>query len=129
MTRVRPAFTAALLLSLSLPAAAVAQAQEHVVSVEALDAIVAGHDGTLAAERAELRSFLDRPEVRRIASEAGIDVVTAETAVASLSAGEIRQLSGQLARVDAARSGGDAIVISTTTLIIALLVLIIILVA
>jgi len=128
MTRVRPAFTAAL-LSLALPAAAVAQAQEHVVSVEALDAIVAGHDGTLAAERAELRSFLDRPEVRRIASEAGIDVVTAETAVASLGAGEIRQLSGQLARVDAARSGGDAIVISTTTLIIALLVLIIILVA
>ncbi|MFW6088863.1 MAG: PA2779 family protein [Gemmatimonadota bacterium] len=128
MTRARLALGAAFLL-LSLPAAGLAQAQEHVVSVETLDAIVAAHDGTAETERAELRSFLQRPEVRQIADEAGIDVVTAETAVASLDAAEIRQLSGQLAQVDAALSGGDSIVISTTALIIALLVLIIILVA
>lgn len=128
MKRARLAFAAAFLL-LALPATGVAQAQEHVVSVETLDAIVAEHDEALGTERAELRSFLQRPEVRRIASETGIDVVTAETAVASLGAAEIRQLSGQLAQVDAALSGGDSIVISTTALIIALLVLVVILVA
>lgn len=124
-----PLALAAAFLLLALPATAVAQAQEHVVSVETLDAIVAEHDGVAEAERAELRSFLQRPEVRRIAAETGIDVVRAETAVASLGAAEVRQLSGQLAQVDAALSGGDSIVISTTALIIALLVLLIVLVA
>lgn len=114
---------------LALPAVGFAQAHDHAAPIEALDAIVAEHDGGLEAERAELRSFLQQPEVRRVASEAGIDVVTAEAAVASLDADEIRRLSGPLAQVDAALAGGDRIVITTTALIIGLLVLIIILVS
>lgn len=114
---------------LVLPAAGFAQAQDHAAPVEALDAIVAEHDRALETERTELRTFLEQPEVRRIASEAGIDIVTAETAVASLDADEIRQLSGPLAQVDAALAGGDTVVITTTALIIGLLVLIIILVS
>lgn len=126
----RSSLSALVALSLlALPAAGFAQAQDHAAPVEALDAIIAEHDQALEAERAELRSFLQQPEVRRIASETGIDIVTAETAVASLGAAEIRQLSGQLDQVDAALAGGDSIVISTTAIIVALLVLIIILVA
>ena len=114
---------------LALPATGFAQAQDHAAPVEALDAIVAEYDRALEADRAELRSFLRQPEVRRIAAEAGIDVMTAETAVASLSADEIRQLSGPLAQVDAALAGGDTVVITTTALIVGLLILIIILVS
>lgn len=126
----RSLLSAIVVLSLlALPATGFAQAQDHAAPVEALDAIVAEHDRAIEAERAELRSFLRQPEVRRVASEAGIDVVTAETAVASLSADEIRQLSGPLTQVDAALAGGDTVVISTTAIILALLVLIIILVA
>ena len=122
-------FVATAMLGLALPATAVAQERAHVVSPETLDAIAATHAATLDAERAELRSFLQRPEVREIASDAGIDVMTAQTAVASLSAGEIRQLTGQLAQVDAALAGGDSVVISTTAIILGLLILILILVA
>lgn len=127
----RPSLLSAIgaLSLLALPATGFAQAQDHAAPVEALDAIVAEHDGALEAERAELRSFLQQPEVRRVASEAGIDVMTAETAVASLGADEIRQLSGPLAQVDAALAGGDRVVITTTAIIIGLLVLIIILVS
>jgi hypothetical protein len=114
---------------LALPATGFAQAQDHAAPVEALDAIVAEYDRALEADRAELRSFLRQPEVRRIAAEAGIDVMTAETAVASLGADEIRQLSGPLAQVDAALAGGDTVVITTTALIVGLLILIIILVS
>lgn len=114
---------------LAVPATGFAQAQDHAAPVEALDAIVADHDRAIETERAELRSFLQQPEVQRVASDAGIDLMTAETAVASLDAEEIRQLSGPLAQVDAALAGGDSIVITTTALIVGLLVLIIILVS
>lgn len=106
-----------------------AAAQEHAVSAGTLDAIAIEHAAAVEADRAELRVFLDRPDVRRIAAEAGIDVRTASTAVASLSAEEVADLSGRLAQAEAALSGGDRVVISTTAIIIGLLVLIVILVS
>lgn len=117
------------LLSLALPATGFAQGQEHAASAEMLDEIVVEHAETRDAKRAELRAFIERPEVREIADEAGIDIRTAETAVASLSTEEIDGLSGELAAAKTALAGGDTVVISTTALIIALLVLIVILVA
>lgn len=123
-------FAVAALLWLALPAAGLAQGHEsHVAPPETLDAIAAAHAGTLEAERAELRAFLARPEVREIADDAGLDVVTAETAVASLGPDEIRDLSARVDQLDAALAGGDTVVISTTAIIIALLVVVIILVA
>lgn len=121
--------TAIALACFAAPATGVAQERAHVVSADQLDDIAVAHAGNQAAERAELQAFLDRPEVRQIAADAGIDIMTAETAVAALSADEIRLLSGELARADAALAGGDTLVISTTAIIIALLVVIIILAA
>ncbi len=117
----------ALLAWLAFPMDAVAQ--EHAVSPETLDAIAAEHAAAVDAERAELHAFLDRPEVRRVAADVGIDVKTAATAVASLSAEEVADLSGRLAQAEAALAGGDRIVISTTAIIIGLLVLIVLLVS
>jgi len=115
------------LLFLALPAAG--QAQQHAVSDQTLDAIAMSHTSSVDAERAELRAFLARPEVRDIAEQGGIDIVTAQAAAASLSADEVGRLSGQLTQAEAALTGGGNIVISTTAIIIGLLILIIILVA
>ena len=115
------------LLFLALPTAG--RAQQHAVSAETLDAIATSHAASIDAERAELEAFLARPEVRDIAESSGIDILTAQAAVATLSTSDIGRLSGPLAQADAALAGGDTVVISTTALIIGLLILIIILVA
>ena len=117
------------LLTFALPATGFAQAQEHAASAETLDEIVVEHADSEEAERAELRAFLERPEVREVADEAGIDIRTAENAVASLSSEEIAGLSGEFAAAKADLAGGDTVVISTTAIIIGLLVLILILAA
>lgn len=126
MRRLLP--TAAALLALFVLSAP-GIAQEHAVSPETLDAIAVDHASAAGADRAELRAFLQRPEVRSIADDAGIDVQTAATAVASLSDGDVADLSGRLAQAEAALAGGDRVVISTTAIIIGLLLLILILVA
>jgi hypothetical protein len=125
MRRSLPTFLALALLA--LPTAGLAQ--EHAAPPETLDAIAVSHAAGLEAERAELRAFLERPEVRRVAEESGLEVLTADAAVASLGERELASLAPPLAQAEAALAGGDSIVISTTAIIIALLVLIIILVA
>lgn len=115
------------LLFLALPTAG--RAQQHAASAETLDAIATSHAASIDAERAELEAFLARPEVRDIAESSGIDILTAQAAVATLSTSDIDRLSGPLAQADAALAGGDTVVISTTALIIGLLILIVILVA
>lgn len=120
-------FAVIALLFLALPSAA--QAQQHAASVQTLDALATSHASSLDSGRAELRAFLERPEVRDIAEHGGIDIVTAQAAVASLSPDEVDRLSGQLAQADLALAGGDNVVLSTTAIIVGLLILIIILVA
>jgi len=115
------------LLFLALPTAV--QAQQHAASEQTLDAIAASHAAGVDADRAELRAFLERPQVREIADRSGIDIVTAQAAVAVLSADEVDRLSSRLDQADLALAGGDNVVISTTAIIVALLILIIILVA
>ena len=106
----------------------VAQAQEHTTTQQDLDAMVAAHAEKSNASRAVVEAFLDRPEVARMAADAGIDIRLAEGAVATLSPEDMEQLAVRLDRLDSTLAGGgDAITIQTTTLIIVLLVLILIL--
>jgi len=114
------------LLLVTIPAAATAQ--EHAVSQGDLDALVTAHAESLDADRTALQEWLARPDVARIAATAGIDILRADAAVATLDAEDARQLAVQVAELDASLAGAaDAITIQTTTLIIVLLVLIIIL--
>lgn len=125
MRRTRVAAAIGLFL-LAIPT--VALAQEHTTTQQDLDAMVAAHTDELNANRAVVEAFLARPEVARIAADAGIDVRLAEGAVATLSPEDMEQLAVRLDRLDSTLAGGgDAITIQTTTLIIALLVLILIL--
>ena len=124
MTWTRVAAAIGLLL-LTLPAAA--RAQEHATTLQDLDAMVTAHAEDLDASRSVLAAFLARPEVARIAADAGIDVRQAESAVAVLSAEDVKQLAVRLDRLDGALAGGEAITIEMTTIIIGLLVLIVLL--
>ncbi len=124
MRRTRVA-TAIGVLLLTLPT--VAPAQEHTITEPDLDAMVTAHSEDLDTGRAVLAAFLARPEVTRVVAEAGIDVRRAESAVAVLSAEDLKQLAVRLDRLDGALAGGDTITIEMTTIIIALLVLIVLL--
>lgn len=122
-------FGFALLLLLLLAPPVFAQ-DAHVVAPEEMDGMVAERSQAADADRATLRAFLERPEVRRAGAVAGIDLRKAESAVAVLSEEDARRLADRALELDKALAGGsDVIVISTTTLIIALLILLIILVA
>ena len=107
------------------------QAQgQHAAPQSALDAAIQQHVATADADRDTLRRLLERPEVREIAGQAGLDLKTAQNAVATLQGEQLAGLAAQASQVEQALAGGQSrIVISTTLIIVALLVLILIIVA
>ncbi len=124
MRRTRVAAAMGLFL-LTIPT--VTLAQEHTTTQQDLDAMVTAHAEALNASRSVVEAFLARPEVVRIAADAGIDVRLAEGAVATLSPEDLDQLAVRLDRLDSSLAGGaDSITIPVTTVIIVLLVLILI---
>jgi DNA-binding GntR family transcriptional regulator len=107
-----------------------AHAQSSTVSQAVLDAAVQEHLASVAAERAAVVRVLQQPEVRTLAGRFGVDLRTAQQAVATIDGAELRALSAQASQVEQALAGGQSkVVISTTTIIIGLLVLILLIVA
>lgn len=121
--------TGGLFLAACLVMAAPMRAQEHVVTQDELQAAVDGQASREAEDRAFIRRLLQRPEVRRVAGEAGLDVQRARAAAATLEGEELDRVAGLAREADAALVGGDVYTITSTTLIIILLVLILIIVA
>ena len=102
----------------------------HAASPAALDAALQQHATTTAAQRDAVIRVLDRAEVKEVAGRIGIDLRQAKSAVATMDAQQLAQVSQQARQVDQALVGGaSSVVISTTTIIIALLVVILIIVA
>ena len=118
------------LLALAVCASPLLAQDGHVVDRSQLRASVAEKAASEDADRATVLRVLQRPEVREIANQMGVDVRTAEHAVATLDGVELERLSDRARAVETGLAGGDQyITISVTALIIALLVLIVILVA
>ena len=110
--------------------AADGQAPAHSASQAALDAALQQHTTSTAAERDAVLRVLDHAQVKDVARRAGIDLRDARSAVATMSAEQLAQVSAQATAVDQALAGGaSTVVISTTTIIIALLVVILLIVA
>jgi hypothetical protein len=120
--------TLVLVLSVLMATPALAQ-QRHVASPAALDRAIAEHLRQADADRQAIRDVLQRPEVREIATHAGLDVARAERAVATLDGAELQQIAAQARAVDNSLAGGQNITLSATTIIIILLVVILIIVA
>jgi hypothetical protein len=103
-----------------------AQAQTHVIDKATLSQAVQERVSEDQADRNAIRSLLHRPEVKRIAGQAGISLNKAEAAVSTLNGQDLRDLAAQSRQVQNDLAGGGNVVISTTTIIIVLLIIILI---
>jgi hypothetical protein len=123
---------AVLVANLSVPYA-FARAR-HAVDPSVVAGMVREHARELEADRAVIRDILARPEVKTVASTAGIDVERLRAAVDTLSAADVARVAQAARAVEAPADsslvgGASTVTISTTTIIIGLLVLILIIVA
>jgi hypothetical protein len=104
-----------------------AQAQTHVIDKSALSQAVQQRVTQDQGDRDAILSLLHRPEVKQIASQAGLSLQKAEAAVSMLNGDELRDLASQSRQVQNDLAGGaSTVVISTTTIIIVLLIVILI---
>jgi hypothetical protein len=108
-----------------------AQAQSsHAAPLTALEAAVQDHVASAAADREAVARLLARPEVQKIAGEAGIDMRRATQAAATLDGAQLTELAAQARQLEQSLAGGQSsVTISTTLIIIGLLVLILLIVA
>jgi hypothetical protein len=104
--------------------------QTHVAGLPALEAAVQEHGRAADRDRETVRLFLERADVRAVAGKYGIDIRRAESATATMDAGQLAGIAAQAREADEALAGGQSkVTISTTTIIIGLLVLILLIVA
>jgi len=104
-----------------------AQAQTHVIGKSALSQAVQERVSQEQADREAIVSLLHRPEVKQIASNAGLSLQKAEAAVSTLNGQDLSDLAAQARQVQNDLAGGaSTVVISTTTIIIVLLIVILI---
>ena len=119
-------YSLAVLLAVVLIAPA-AQAQTHVIGKGALSQAVQQRVSQDQADRDAIVSLLQRPEVKQIASQAGVSLEKAEAAVSTLNGQDLRDLAAQSRQAQNDLAGGaSTVVISTTTIIIVLLIVILI---
>jgi hypothetical protein len=128
MDRIRISVIALLVtLVVSLPTFA---QERHVADQATLDQVIADHVDQTADDREAIRRVLEIERVRQLAGEIGLDLKSAETAVATLDDVEVANIAAQARTVTDALAGGQSsVTISTTIIIIALLLLILIIVA
>ncbi|MDP1569695.1 MAG: PA2779 family protein [Vicinamibacterales bacterium] len=128
MRRLNTIVALALIPLFLFSAPALAQ-QPGVVDASSLSQALAGQADDERAQRELVRRVLDRADVREVASQMGLDVGQASSAVATLSGDELSRLAGHAGAIEGAALAGGAntIVISVTTLL--LLIIIIILLA
>lgn len=122
----------ALLLTASIAQVSVASANapveavSHVIDESALQAKIEQQVSKADQDKADIQALLQRPDVRQVATTAGLDLARASAAAAVLSGTELERLAAQARDIDARLAGGDTIVISATAIIIVLLILILV---
>lgn len=128
MERIRISVIALLsALVVSLPTFA---QERHVADQATLDQVIADHVNQTADDREAIRRVLEIERVRQLAGEVGLDLKSAEAAVATLDDVEAATIAAQARTVTDALAGGQSnVTISTTVIIIVLLLLILIIVA
>lgn len=101
----------------------------HAASASAIDQALQQHVAGVDADRAVVQRLLERPDVRALAAEVGLDVRRAQTAVATLDGDQLSQVAAQARQAEQQLAGGQSLTISYTLIIIALLVVILLIVA
>jgi pyruvate/2-oxoglutarate dehydrogenase complex dihydrolipoamide acyltransferase (E2) component len=121
-----------LLCILTAAPRAVAQSQgtSHAAPPAAIDQALQQHVTAVDADRAVVQRLLARPDVKALAAEMGLDLRSAQTAVATIDGEQLSDLASQARQAEQELAGGQGSVrISTTLIIIALLVVILLIVA
>ncbi len=106
-----------------------AEQETHVADQAAIEKAISERSSEDDGNREAILELLRRPEVRELAGKVKVDLLHAETAVATLEGDELAELASLAREAESGLSGGDTITLSTTTIIIGLLVLILIIVA
>jgi len=78
-----------------------------------------------AADRQAIQDLLRRPDVRRIAGAAGLDIERASAAAALLSGSELKSMAASAHQIHGAVGGADKVTVAVTTIIIIALLVII----
>jgi len=125
MQVLRSVLGAALVVTISATTA-FAQQQTHVISRPALDQAVQQRVSQDESDRAALRTFVQNPLVRNVATKAGLSIDKAEAAVSTLQGDELRDAAERARVVNDRLAGGDTLIISTTLIIIILLIVILV---
>jgi hypothetical protein len=128
MRTFRKLVTALLVPMISFASPAFAQ-EQHAVTPAMLAAAVNQHVADQDASRAVVREALNRPEVREMAANAGVDLQRIAPLAETLTGSDLQRASAAAQQVNQALAGGATVVITTTTLIIVLLLVLLILVA
>jgi len=77
------------------------------------------------ADRQAIQSLLQRPEVRRIAGTAGLDVERASAAAGVLSGPDLKDIASRAREINGVVGGRDTVTFSVAALVIILLLIII----
>jgi cell division protein FtsL len=101
---------------------------EHIVNDAEIQAGIDQQLHSEASDRQAIRDLLARPEVQRIAGQAGLSLTRANEKIAALSGPELQRLASQARDVNSQALGGDRISMNTTTIIIILAIIIVVIV-
>ena len=120
------ALVAASLISVGLVSAVWAGEPRSKVITEAdIQARIDRRVDNEAQDRQAIQDLLRRPDVRRIAGSAGLDIKRASAAAGVLSGPELKEIAARAREIDAGAGGSEKVTISVTTIIIILLLIII----
>ena len=78
-----------------------------------------------ASDRQAVQDLLRRPEVRKIAGAAGLDIERASAAAGVLSGAELKEVAARAHQINDVVGGRQTVTIAVTTLIIIVLIIII----
>lgn len=118
------------LLCILIAAPRTSAQQAHAAPPSAIEQALQQHIAATDADRAVVQRLLERPDVRALAADIGLDVRRAQSAVATLEGDQLSKLAAQARQVEDGLAGGQSrVTISTTLIIIALLVVILLIVA
>ena len=101
----------------------------HAAPPSVLESAVQQHVAATEADRQMVLRLLEREEVKAIAGQAGLDLKTAQSAVATMSPEELEAVTTQARLADRALAGGQTITLNAVWIIIGLLIIILIVVA
>jgi hypothetical protein len=125
-----PVSVLAILLTVLTAVPRVHAQESHAATQSAIDSVLEQRVSSAAADRADVMRVLEHAAVKEVASQAGIDLRRAESAVATIDGQELGALAAQARQAEQALAGGQSkVTISTTVIIIGLLVLILLIVA